>query len=133
MVTRAQGFKRFTDLTLDGLSPTARLLVLAGPNGSGKSSFFDALKAWHWYNGSTNNSYDATYHQKIGAPIPTAGWTAGTVVQMHEEVIGLDAEGKKKLVYMRSTHRNEADFVLQGLFTDARRPGQSARTTQHRQ
>jgi hypothetical protein len=40
----AIGFKRFTDLTIDGLSPAARLIVLAGPNGSGKSSFFDALK-----------------------------------------------------------------------------------------
>ena len=36
-------FKRFTDLTLQGIPETARLTMLAGPNGSGKSSFFDAL------------------------------------------------------------------------------------------
>ena len=37
-------FKRFTDLTIEGLPETAKLVVMIGPNGSGKSSIFDALK-----------------------------------------------------------------------------------------
>ena len=32
-------FKRFTHLTIQGISETARLIMLAGPNGCGKSSF----------------------------------------------------------------------------------------------
>ena len=30
-------FKRFTDLTIEGLPETAKLVVMIGPNGSGKS------------------------------------------------------------------------------------------------
>lgn len=112
---RIQGFKRFTDLQVLNLSRTARLIVLAGPNGSGKSSFFDALKVWHWYNGASSSSYDATYHEKIGGvPLP-GGWTTTSVVEMHEDITTLTADAKKKLIYVRSAHRNEADFTLQGL------------------
>ena len=39
-----KNFKRFTDLTIEGLPETARLVVLIGPNGCGKSSVFDALE-----------------------------------------------------------------------------------------
>lgn len=112
---RIQGFKRFTDLRVDGLSPTARLIVLSGPNGSGKSSFFDALKVWHWYNGAASGSYDSSYHEKIGGAALHGGWTSTSVIQMHEDVANLSVEAKKKLIYVRSAHRNEADFSLQGL------------------
>ena len=102
----ALGFKRFTDLNVDGLSSSARLLILAGPNGSGKSSFFDALKAWHWYNGAPSSAYDVSYHQKLGDPVPVNGWTAGATAAMHEDILSLTPEGRKKLIYVRSAHRN---------------------------
>lgn len=38
-----QDYKRFTDLRIEGLPRSARLVVLTGPNGSGKSSLFDAF------------------------------------------------------------------------------------------
>ena len=41
---KLKNFKRFTDLTIEGLSETAKLVVMIGPNGCGKSSVFDALK-----------------------------------------------------------------------------------------
>ena len=38
-----QNFKRFTDLKIEGIPDTAKLVLLIGANGSGKSSIFDAL------------------------------------------------------------------------------------------
>ena len=44
-----KNFKRFTDLTIEGLPETARLVVLIGPNGCGKSSVFDALEFYTYF------------------------------------------------------------------------------------
>ena len=41
---RVQNFKRFTDLTIEGIKPDCKLVVLIGANGSGKSSIFDAFE-----------------------------------------------------------------------------------------
>jgi predicted ATPase len=43
---KLKNFKRFTDLTIEGLPKTAKLVVMIGPNGSGKSSVFDALNCY---------------------------------------------------------------------------------------
>lgn len=53
-------FKRFSDLTIENIPSTAKLVVLLGPNGCGKSSLFDAFKAWHLekgYSSVANNDY----------------------------------------------------------------------------
>ena len=39
-----KNFKRFTDLTLQGIPDNAKLVLLIGSNGSGKSSVFDAFE-----------------------------------------------------------------------------------------
>ena len=46
---RIDGFKRFTDLTIEGLPETARLVVLVGPNRCGKSSVFEALEFYTYF------------------------------------------------------------------------------------
>ena len=59
-------FKRFTDLTIEGIPNTAKLVILVGPSGSGKSSLFDAINAWgkeHRY-----SSYDPEYYRKDEQP-----------------------------------------------------------------
>ena len=66
-------FKRFTDLTVQGIPETARLIMLAGPNGSGKSSFFDALHTWHRWTSQKSPSWEADYHAKAGRP-DHGGW-----------------------------------------------------------
>lgn len=39
-----KNFKRFTDLTIEGIPKNSKLVLLIGVNGSGKSSVFDAFK-----------------------------------------------------------------------------------------
>jgi len=39
-----QNFKRFTDLTIEGIPENTKLVLLIGANGSGKSSVFDAFE-----------------------------------------------------------------------------------------
>ncbi len=66
-------FKRFTDLTLQGIPETARLIMLAGPNGSGKSSFFDALLTWHGWTSRKHRAWEVDYHVKAGLLAMTNG------------------------------------------------------------
>ena len=54
---KLKDFKRFTDLTIEGLPETAKLVVMIGPNGCGKSSVFDALNCYTYI--VKNNAYPA--------------------------------------------------------------------------
>ncbi len=38
-----RNFKRFSDLTIDKIPETSKLVLLIGANGSGKSSIFDGF------------------------------------------------------------------------------------------
>lgn len=65
-----KNFKRFTDLTIDEIPETAKLVVLIGANGCGKSSLFDAFKQYCSYreddyyvkNKEDNNSTNDKVH-----------------------------------------------------------------------
>ena len=59
-------YKRFTNLTIEDIPDTAKLVILVGPSGSGKSSLFEAINAWGKDHGSVN--YDLEYHEKDGQP-----------------------------------------------------------------
>ena len=45
---KLKDFKRFTDLSIEGLPETAKLVVMIGPNGCGKSSVFDAMNFYFY-------------------------------------------------------------------------------------
>ena len=59
-----RNFKRFTQLTIQKIPESARLIMLAGPNGSGKSSFFDALYIFHRAYAQRGVSWEPDHHQK---------------------------------------------------------------------
>lgn len=57
-----QNFKRFTDLKIEGIPESGKLVLLIGANGSGKSSVFDALNLFSHHADELKG-----YHRKIGA------------------------------------------------------------------
>ena len=75
-------FKRFTDLSIEGLPEKAKLVVMIGPNGCGKSSVFDALNCYTYI--VKNSAYSSDdivvdplklshmidYYLKNGNPVP---------------------------------------------------------------
>ena len=62
-----QGYKRFTDLRINSIPESARLVVLIGPNGSGKSSLFDAFLLKSQSNRNLRlDGATRDYYQKLG-------------------------------------------------------------------
>lgn len=122
---RLVGFKRFTDLTITGLPNHAKLVVLAGPNGSGKSSLFDGFKTWHRHSGGPGSGWDESYGTKVGTP--SIGWTDHVQLEFHEAIPD-GPEQRKKLIYVRTAFRNEADFNIPA-FGRLASPLESSRTT----
>jgi predicted ATPase len=118
---RLQHFKRFTDLTISGLGPDVRLVVLAGPNGSGKSSLFDALMLYQRSrHGSWND--DHSYYRK-GSEV-NLGTNQRITIRLH----GPEPQNEEwaKSFYFRTAYRNDPEFQLtnlarQGAILDERR------------
>ena len=102
-------FKRFTNLTVQNIPETARLIMLAGPNGCGKSSFIDALHTWYKLASQKNPSWEIDYHAKTGSPIHDQ-WPNSVQVDFHSH--GSDS---KKTLFVRSAYRNDPEFQVQNL------------------
>src|SRR6202035_2658030 len=64
---RITKFKRFENLTIGNIPPSAQVVILAGPNGSGKTSLFDAFRQWHAAHGGFSGGWDQTYYDRPGA------------------------------------------------------------------
>lgn len=103
------GFKRFTDTLISDLPAEARLVVLAGPNGSGKSSIFDGFRTWHGASGGQGYGWDETYGTKVGTA--AISWPEHVKLTFHE-AMPTGPEERKRMVYIRSAFRNEADFAI---------------------
>ena len=101
-------FKRFTDLKIEGLPQSARLVVITGPNGSGKSAIFEGFNWYRRTAGGWGKSRDTAFFPKTDQQgLPRASHMVS--VQFHEgEPPDLDA--RRKSFWIRSAYRHEAEF-----------------------
>ena len=94
-----RNFKRFTNLRIQNIPPTAKLVVLLGPNGCGKSSLFDAF---HYeslvYIGDIPNNPD--YYEKVPG------------LAQHREITFHDAVASEKSFCIRTAYRNEPSITI---------------------
>ena len=110
---KIRDFKRFTDLTVQGIPETARLIVLAGPNGCGKSSFFDALYTWYRVESHKGLTWQPDYHVKSGSPRQNRQ-SDNIIMAVHDS----KPEQKKKMLYVRTAYRNDPEFTMRSLQRD---------------
>ena len=110
-----KNFRRFTNLTIETLPQTARLVVMIGPNGSGKSSVFDALLTVKNDKGGLYSTIPNDYYVKFGTPKEDY---RDPEIKFHSETEMTD-EDWRKAVYMRSSYRNDLIDSTDRLFTQA--------------
>ena len=115
-----ENYKRFSNLVIDEIPETARLVVLIGPNGSGKSSLFDAflLKSQ-----SARGNYDLTrddarreyYIRQMDAEfaIHTQELARRIKIEFHEG--SPPSEDWSTIFNIRTAYRVESDFRLTSL------------------
>ena len=118
-------FKRFTDLTIQNIPETTRLVVLVGPNGSGKSSLFEAFNIFS-HRTKGNNITETDYWAKITnsdlLPSPSTNvWTLynnQVRVEFHDYQFlssSSPTDSDKKAFYIRSSYRHEGDFAISAI------------------
>ncbi len=95
-----QNFKRFTDLTIQNIPPTAKLVVLLGPNGCGKSSVFDALHRDYCDLRRIVPDRDPDYHYKM---LNTGRELNEINIEFHTPV----QSNMEKAIYVRTAYRND--------------------------
>ncbi len=94
-----QNFKRFTDLRIQNIPETAKLVVLLGPNGCGKSSLFDAF---HYESSVITGSRPNIPDYYVKAP----GATQHRGITFHDAVLS------EKSFYIRTAYRNVAQIII---------------------
>ena len=99
---KLKGFRRFKNLTIEGLPEEARLVVMVGPNGSGKSSVFDALLRFRYRSGRILRSEPDSYLIKFDLSEEVF---EEPEVKFHKDPDTQDEW--KKSVHVRSAYRND--------------------------
>lgn len=108
-------FKRFTDLTIEGLSESIKLVMLVGPNGSGKTSLFEAFNHWQKINGYNRPGNKDFYLKKSEQFSDEYDWLRKCItIQVYNHQFN-NMESVKGHFYFRTAHRNEPDFTTSTL------------------
>lgn len=107
------GFKRFTNLTIQDIPETAKVILLIGLNGQGKSSVFDALNTWYYSNCKHSNSWNESYHLKQSHPDKLHAHQA-IQIEFHDP-LPTTKNDLLKVIYSRSAYRNEPEFEINHL------------------
>ena len=96
-----RNFKRFTDLKIQNIPETTKLVVLLGPNGCGKSSLFDAF---HYessaYTSTRRRPNNPDYYEKVPGVAP------------HCKITFYDAVLSEKSFYMRTAYRSQPHIII---------------------
>lgn len=110
-------FKRFTDLTIQNIPQTAKLVVLVGPNGCGKTSVFEAFNQWYRYKGWSWGYNDNLYF--IKRQFDDSSREHNPLSDIKIEFNDFDENAEQSLIkgkfYFRSAFRNDPDFSVTNL------------------
>src|SRR5699024_10108337 len=105
-------FKRFTDLRIQNIPQTAKLVVLLGPNGCGKSSVFDAFKTWHLFKGYVNGASD-DYCRKDSDSVKRSFELVN--IDFHTDISSFSREQYRQFFYFRTAYRNSPQISIKTL------------------
>lgn len=103
-----KNFKRFTELTIEGIPVDTKLVMLVGPNGCGKSSIFDAFE--YLISGKKGHSRgeETDYHRKdLSQPVHIGIWNEKT-----EEQSTSSNNLEKVAFYIRSPYRYASEIKI---------------------
>ena len=107
-------FKRFSDLVVQNIPATIKLVVLIGPNGCGKSSIFDAFYYWQCY--KAHSMYrDVDYAiKKEDKKIDVSHFQPDVSINIYFHPNN-DTNLYEKAFYFRTAYRNDAEFSVHGI------------------
>jgi len=105
---KLNNFKRFTNLNIEGIPSSAKLIIVVGPNGSGKSSLFDAFNQFYKLNSGFGINQDEKYYRKFNTE--DFNWKNSVKIQFHDHQTGVRLN--KNSMYFRTAYRNDPDFNI---------------------
>ena len=111
---RLRGYKRFTDLTIEEIPESARLVVMIGPNGSGKSSVFDGflVKSQETRGNFMLQDERADYYDKVTGDLGISGSTHDVARKVTIQAYG-PTEATidwAKAINIRTAYRHQPDM-----------------------
>ena len=106
-----KNYKRFSDLTIQNIPKTAKLILVVGPNGSGKTSLFDAFNLWYRQHSRFGFQNDTLFYIKEPQ---SYNWDSLVSIEFHDHQVDYGDLQKGKF-YFRTAYRNQADFSIQRL------------------